>query len=91
MSRKIIVTVALTGGLHTKAANPNLPEQPDEIAKDAGDSFNEGAAIAHLHARDPADSPSGDSAIYRRIHAARHAGEGRFSKGKVRFDYGYLL
>jgi 3-keto-5-aminohexanoate cleavage enzyme len=68
MSRKIIVTVALTGGMHTKAANPHLPEQPDEIAADAYASFNEGAAIAHIHARDPEGNMSGDCAIYTRIH-----------------------
>jgi uncharacterized protein (DUF849 family) len=30
--RKVIVKVSLTGGVHTKADNPHLPEQPDEIA-----------------------------------------------------------
>jgi len=68
MSRKVIVTAALTGGLHTKAANPNLPEQPNEIAEDAYKSFNEGAAIAHIHARDPEGKPSADSAVYKEIH-----------------------
>jgi len=68
MDQKIIVTVAMTGGMHTKAANPNLPEQPAEIAEHAYASFNEGAAIAHIHARDEKGQPSGDSAIYRRIH-----------------------
>ena len=68
MSRKVIVTVALTGGMHTKAANPNLPEQPEEIARDACDSFNEGAAVAHLHARDAQGKPSGAGAVYRTIH-----------------------
>ena len=68
MSRKVIVTVALTGGLHSKSANPNLPEQPQEIAKQAHDAFNEGAAVAHIHARDPEGKPSADSDVYRRIH-----------------------
>jgi len=68
MSRPIIITVAMTGGMHTKAANPNLPEQPDEIARHAQESFNEGAAIAHIHARDPEGAMSGDGALYRRIH-----------------------
>lgn len=68
MSRTVIVTAALTGGLHTRAANPNLPEQPDQIAADAYACFNEGAAIAHLHARDTKGQPSADPAIYRDIH-----------------------
>ncbi len=68
MSRPIIVTVALTGGMQTKAANRNLPEQPDEIIQQAFDAYNEGAAVAHIHAREPDGRMSGDSAIYRRIH-----------------------
>jgi 3-keto-5-aminohexanoate cleavage enzyme len=31
--RKVIITCSLTGGVQSKAANPNLPEQPDEIAQ----------------------------------------------------------
>ena len=43
--RKVIITCALTGGVQTKAANPNLPEQPDEIAEQAYECYNEGCAI----------------------------------------------
>jgi 3-keto-5-aminohexanoate cleavage enzyme len=67
-ARKVIVTVALTGGLHGKTANPNLPEQPEEIAQDAYDCFNEGAAIVHIHARDSEGEASADGRIYRDIH-----------------------
>jgi 3-keto-5-aminohexanoate cleavage enzyme len=65
---KIIITAATTGGNQKKASNPNLPEQPDEIAKDAYDSYNEGAAIIHIHARDPEGNLSSDPKIYRTIH-----------------------
>jgi len=65
---KIFITAALTGGNQKKAANPNLPEQPDEIAKDAYDCYNEGAAIIHIHARDPEGNLSSDPKIYRAIH-----------------------
>ncbi len=66
--RKVIITAALTGGLHDKSANPALPEQPGEIAEAAAGAESAGAAIVHLHARDPAGRPTGDAAIYREIH-----------------------
>jgi 3-keto-5-aminohexanoate cleavage enzyme len=67
--RKLIITAALTGGQQTKSANPNLPEQPDEIAESAYRCYNEGASIAHIHARDPQGLPTGDPDVYRDIHA----------------------
>lgn len=66
--RKVIVTVSLTGGVQTKKDNPNLPEQPDEIAADAYACYNEGASVAHLHARDKEGKPSGDPATFKEIH-----------------------
>ena len=71
--RKVIITVSLTGGIQTKEANPNLPEQPDEIARDAYDCFNEGAAIAHLHARDKEGKATGDVEIFKEIHESIRA------------------
>jgi len=65
---KIFITAALTGGLHRKSANPNLPEQPDEIAEAAYAAYNEGAAIVHLHARDPQGNLSCDPKIYKVLH-----------------------
>jgi len=67
--KKLIITVALTGGQHNKNANPNLPEQPEEIAESAYHSHNEGAAIAHIHARDKNGLPAGDSEIFKKIHS----------------------
>jgi 3-keto-5-aminohexanoate cleavage enzyme len=61
---KIIITAALTGGIHGKEANPALPEQPDEIIKDAYDCYNAGAAIVHLHARDKNGKGVGDPEIF---------------------------
>ncbi len=66
--RKLIITVALTGGVHRKNVNPALPEQPEEIAQAAIECYNEGAAILHLHARDSEGNPSCDPIIYSRIH-----------------------
>jgi len=71
--RKVIITVSLTGGIQTKAANPNLPEQPSEIAQAAYECLNEGAAIAHLHARDREGKPTGDVGIFKEIHEAIRA------------------
>jgi 3-keto-5-aminohexanoate cleavage enzyme len=65
---KIFITAALTGGLHKKSANPNLPEQPDEIADAAYATYSEGAAIVHLHARDPQGNLSCDPRIYQALH-----------------------
>ena len=67
--RKVIITCSLTGGVQTKAANPNLPEQPEEIAQQAYECFNEGCAIAHIHARDKDGKPTGDPAVFKDIHS----------------------
>jgi 3-keto-5-aminohexanoate cleavage enzyme len=67
-SNKVIVTVAPTGGMASKAANPNLPTQPDEIAESVYLSWKEGAAIAALHARRPDDLATCNADIYRAIN-----------------------
>ena len=50
--KKLIISVATTGGHHGKEANPNLPEQPVEVAQDLAACEEAGASIVHLHARD---------------------------------------
>jgi 3-keto-5-aminohexanoate cleavage enzyme len=50
---KVILTVAPTGGVHGKETNPNVPEQPAEIAEAVRECERLGAAVAHLHARGP--------------------------------------
>ena len=58
---KIVITCAITGSIHTPSMSPHLPVTPDEIARQAIDAAQAGAAILHLHARDPADGrPSAD-------------------------------
>ncbi len=66
--RKVIVTAALTGGVHGKAANPNLPEQPDEIVQQGLECAEAGAAIIHIHVRDKEGKPTGDLAIFKDVH-----------------------
>ena len=65
---KVIVTVAPTGGMASKQANPNLPTQPEEIAESVHKSCKAGAAIAALHARRPDDQATCNADIYRRIN-----------------------
>ena len=50
--RSVILTVAPTGGVHGKPANPNVPEQPEEIAEQVAACEELGASIVHLHGRD---------------------------------------
>jgi len=53
MSDKVIITCAVTGAIHTPSMSPHLPVTPDEIAEAAIGAAEAGAAIVHLHARDP--------------------------------------
>src|SRR4051794_40114599 len=68
MARKVIVTVAPTGGMASKAQNANLPTQPGEIADSVEKSWKAGAAIAALHARRPDDAATCNADIYRDIN-----------------------
>lgn len=52
-ARKAIITCAVTGAIHTPSMSPHLPIAPDEIVAQALDAAEAGAAILHLHARDP--------------------------------------
>jgi uncharacterized protein (DUF849 family) len=51
--RKVIITCAVTGSIHTPSMSPHLPVTADEIAEAAIGAAEAGAAIVHLHARDP--------------------------------------
>ena len=52
-SRKVIITSAVTGAIHTPSMSQYLPVSPDEIADAAIGAAEAGAAIVHMHARDP--------------------------------------
>ena len=63
MSGKVIITCAITGGVHTPSMSEALPYKPADIATQAIEAAEAGAAILHLHARDPQDgrpTPSTD-------------------------------
>lgn len=59
----VIVTVAPVGPIATKSDNPHLPTQPAEIADAVVEAYEAGAAVAHLHFRDPHDRPTADPKI----------------------------
>jgi len=61
--QKAIISCAITGAVHTPSMSPHLPLTPEQIARQSIDAARAGAAIIHLHARDPQDgrpSPSAD-------------------------------
>ncbi len=66
--RKVIVTIAPTGGMAHKSQNPHLPTQPDEIAQDVVRCWNAGASVVALHARRPDDGATCNPEIYRDIN-----------------------
>lgn len=62
---KVIISCAVTGAIHTPTMSPYLPITADEIAEAAIGAAEAGAAILHLHARDPKDGrPSQDPALF---------------------------
>jgi uncharacterized protein (DUF849 family) len=65
MANKIIISCAVTGSIHTPTMSDALPITPDQIATQAVDAAKAGAAILHLHARDPKDGrPSPDPGVF---------------------------
>ena len=61
----VIITCAITGSVHTPSMSPYLPVTPDQIAQSALEAAEAGAAIVHLHARDPQTGrPTQDPALY---------------------------
>ncbi len=62
---KIIITCAITGSVHTPTMSPHLPITPNEIAQEAVAAGEAGAAILHLHARDPeTGQPTADTKVF---------------------------
>ena len=64
--RNVIITCAVTGSIHTPTMSPHLPLSPAEIAEASIGAAEAGAAIIHLHARDPeSGAPSADPEHFR--------------------------
>ncbi|HCA13504.1 MAG TPA: 3-keto-5-aminohexanoate cleavage protein, partial [Alphaproteobacteria bacterium] len=65
MAKSVIITCAVTGGIHTPSMSPYLPVTPAQIASDAIAASEAGASIIHLHARDPKDGrPTADPDVF---------------------------
>lgn len=65
MAKPVIITCAITGGIHTPTMSDALPVTPDEIASQSVEAAEAGAAIIHLHAREPGDGrPSSDPGLF---------------------------
>lgn len=63
--KKVIITCALTGAIHTPTLSSALPYTPEDIARQAVEAAEAGAAILHLHARNPDDGrPTGDPDVF---------------------------
>ena len=64
-ARKVIITCAVTGSIHTPTMSEYLPLTPDQIAEQAIGAAEAGASILHLHARDPKDGrPTPDPEVF---------------------------
>jgi uncharacterized protein (DUF849 family) len=68
MARKTVITCALTGSFDTPSKNPAVPVTPVEIANSALDAAKAGAAVVHIHVRDPKTTkPSMELELYREV------------------------
>jgi uncharacterized protein (DUF849 family) len=68
MAGKVIISCAVTGAIHTPSMSDYLPITPEEIARSSIEAAEAGAAIIHLHARDPqTGAPSPDPAVFMRF------------------------
>jgi uncharacterized protein (DUF849 family) len=68
MNRSVIITCAVTGSADAASKTPHLPITPKQIADASIEAAKAGAAIAHIHVRDPANgAPSRDPVLYREV------------------------
>src|SRR5262249_37495294 len=68
MQRKVMISCAVTGSADTPGRNPAVPVTPEQIASSCIDAAKAGAAIVHIHVRDPnTTKPSMDGALYREV------------------------
>ena len=66
--KKVIITAAITGSIHTPSMSPYLPITPEQITEEAIKVYEAGGAVAHVHVRDPMTGiPNADQDAYREI------------------------
>lgn len=68
--KKVIISCAVTGAIHTPSMSPHFPASPDQIARQAVDAAKAGAAVVHIHARREDGMPVGDFPTFRHILTA---------------------
>ena len=68
MKNKVIITAAVTGSIHTPTMTPYLPITPEQIADDAVKAYEAGAAVAHIHVRNPeTGQPVSDVNLFKEV------------------------
>lgn len=65
--KKVIISAAITGAIHTPSMSPYFPASPEQISGQAVDAAKAGAAVVHIHARREDGMPVGDHETFRRI------------------------
>src|SRR5580704_11923259 len=67
MSTPVIITVAINGALPRKQDNPAVPVTVSEQVESTHEAFEAGAALVHIHVRNPDESPGSDPELYRQV------------------------
>jgi uncharacterized protein (DUF849 family) len=67
MTTPAIITVAITGAIPRKADTPAVPVTPSEQIESTHEAFEAGASVAHIHVRNPDESPSSDPALFAQV------------------------
>lgn len=67
MPTPVIITVAITGAIPRKAENPAVPISPAEQIESTHEAYEAGATIAHIHVRNPDETPSSDPELFRQV------------------------
>jgi 3-keto-5-aminohexanoate cleavage enzyme len=67
MTVPAIITVAITGAIPRKADTPAVPVTPSEQIESTHEAFEAGASVAHIHVRNPDESPSSDPDLFARV------------------------
>ena len=67
MTQPVIITVAITGAVPRKKDNPAVPVTPEQQVESTHEAFEAGAALVHIHVRNPDESPGSDPELYGRV------------------------